>query len=219
MTAKKEKGVTTAEKIVSSYMEYVLEQGAKPVSVYKFCKENKIEESEFYEVSGSFEGLEAYIWEYFYQETITLLEKNKEYHSYSSRDKLLAFLFSFFELLNLNRSYVLLALGNQIRDIENMRQLRQLRKHVKRFSEALVDRDNEDKATALSKRSPKLFGEASWWQFLFLLKFWMSDNSPGFEKTDMAIEKSVNTAFDVFDNTPLDRVIDFGKFLFKENLV
>jgi hypothetical protein len=45
----------------------------------------------------------------------------------------------------------------------------------------------------------------------------MEDKSPGFEKTDMAIEKSVQTVFELFDNTPLDRIIDFGKFLWKEN--
>ena len=43
----------------------------------------------------------------------------------------------------------------------------------------------------------------------------MDDNSAGFEKTDMAIEKSVNTVFDVFDNTPLDSIIDLGKFLWQ----
>lgn len=61
-----------------------------------------------------------------------------------------------------------------------------------------------------------IFAEAVWIQFLFLLKFWANDNSPAFESTDVAIEKSVNTAFDVFDNTPLERIIDFGKFLWKE---
>ena len=39
------------------------------------------------------------------------------------------------------------------------------------------------------------------------------------KKTDIAIEKSINTVFDVFDNTPLDNIIDFGKFLFKEKMV
>ena len=33
---------------------------------------------------------------------------------------------------------------------------------------------------------------------------------------DQAIEKSVQTAFDVFDNTPLSALVDFGKFLWKE---
>jgi len=33
----------------------------------------------------------------------------------------------------------------------------------------------------------------------------------------MAIEKSVTTIFDVFDNTPINNLVDFGKFLYKEN--
>jgi hypothetical protein len=50
------------------------------------------------------------------------------------------------------------------------------------------------------------------------LKFWKDDRSADFEKTDVAIEKSVNTIFDVFDNTPLEKVFDFGKFLYKETM-
>ena len=46
----------------------------------------------------------------------------------------------------------------------------------------------------------------------------MSDNSPGFEKTDMVIEKSVRAIFDIFETTPLESVIDFGKFLWKEKM-
>ena len=34
----------------------------------------------------------------------------------------------------------------------------------------------------------------------------------------MAIEKSVQTVFELFDNTQLDSIIDFGKFLWKEKL-
>lgn len=42
---------------------------------------------------------------------------------------------------------------------------------------------------------------------LFVLRFWMND---------IVIEKSINTIFDVFDNTPLESIIDLGKFLYKE---
>ena len=45
----------------------------------------------------------------------------------------------------------------------------------------------------------------------------MDDNSPAFEKTDVAIEKSVKAIFDVFETTPLESILDFGKFLVKEN--
>lgn len=53
-------------------------------------------------------------------------------------------------------------------------------------------------------------------QFLFLLKFWIDDQSPAFEKTDVAIEKSVTVIFDVFETTPLDSILDFGKFLVQD---
>ena len=48
------------------------------------------------------------------------------------------------------------------------------------------------------------------------MKFWLSDTSKGFEKTDAFIEKSVNVVFEVFDNTRLDTILDLGKFLWKE---
>ena len=44
----------------------------------------------------------------------------------------------------------------------------------------------------------------------------MNDNSADFEQTDVAIEKSVKVIFDVFATKPLESVLDFGKFLFKE---
>ena len=46
----------------------------------------------------------------------------------------------------------------------------------------------------------------------------MEDSSPSFEKTDVVIEKSVRAIFDVFETTPLESVIDFGKFLWKDKM-
>jgi hypothetical protein len=60
--------------------------------------------------------------------------------------------------------------------------------------------------------------ETAWLQLLLTMKFWMDDTSPRFEKTDIFIEKSVNTSFDVLDVAPLRRLIDFGKFIFKEKI-
>ena len=65
----------------------------------------------------------------------------------------------------------------------------------------------------------QVFSEGAWLQFLFLLNFWANDDSAQFEKTDIAIEKSVNTIFDLFDNTPLNSILDFGKFLWKEKVM
>ena len=64
----------------------------------------------------------------------------------------------------------------------------------------------------------KALKESAWMQLLMTMKFWMDDTSASFEKTDVFIEKSVNTSFDVLQVTPLKSVIDLGKFLFKEKM-
>tara|TARA_R110000868_G_scaffold51182_2_gene162608 strand:- start:5382 stop:6041 length:660 start_codon:yes stop_codon:yes gene_type:complete len=203
--------------IIGMYMDYVLEYETVPKSIYKFCKTNKIKEEEFYSFFGSIEGIQVAIWEKFYTNTIAVMNKNKEYESFSNKDKMLTFFFSIFELLTMNRSYVLFALHEHKNVLKNLNQLKALRGHIKTFATALIEDANSDKIYKLTKNNPKIFSEGAWFQFLFLLKFWMDDSSAGFEKTDVAIEKSVQTVFDVFENTPLESLIDFGKFLYKEN--
>ena len=91
-----------------------------------------------------------------------------------------------------------------------------MRSSIKDFAIELTEENNEEKLSRLSRARPQVVAEAVWVQLVLLLKFWMNDNSPGFEKADLAIEKSVNTVFDLFDATPLDSLFDLGKFLYKE---
>ncbi|WP_350291280.1 TetR family transcriptional regulator C-terminal domain-containing protein [uncultured Croceitalea sp.] len=217
MATKTSTSKITDDKIIELYMDFVLEHESFPKSVYKFCKENKIKEDEFYAFFGSFEALQKGIWNKFHANTLNLLNKNKEYGSFSNKDKMLTYFYTFFELLTLNRSYVLFTLDGNRKMLDKMGELKELRVHLKEFAGELIEESNADKTLKITKQSPRIFSEGAWVQFLFLLKFWMNDSSPEFEKTDLAIEKSVTTIFDVFDNTPLDSIIDLGKFLYKEN--
>lgn len=217
MATKASAAKITDQKIIGFYMDYVLEHEAYPKSVYKFCKNNKIKEEDFYAFFGSFEALQKAIWNTFHTNTVNLLNKNKEYGSFSNKDKMLTYFYTMFELLTLNRSYVLFTLDGKRQLLDKMNELKELRRHIKDFASELVEEGNADKTLKITKQSPRIFSEGAWVQFLFLLKFWIDDSSAGFEKTDLAIEKSVTTIFDVFDNTPLDSIIDFGKFLYKEN--
>ncbi len=218
MAKKTKSEKVTDDSIITGYMNYVLEHETLPKSIYKFCKANGIEEAEFYQYFGSFEALRNGVWAKFFTNTEKLLIENTDYADASNREKLLTFFFTFFELLTLNRSYVLFALNEQSGMLKNMEQLKGLRKQIKAFATDLIEEGNADKSLKITQHNPQLFSEGAWVQFLFLLKFWMDDDSPAFEKTDIAIEKSVNTVFDVFDNTPLENIIDFGKFLFKEKM-
>lgn len=215
---KKPSSKITKEKVISLYMDYVLENEQTPKSVYKFSKANKLTEDQFYNFFGSFEGLRQEIWHQFYQKSVDLMQKAPETESFTSREKMLTFFFTFFEMLTANRSYVLFTLQENRDQLKNLAQLKGLRKDIKSFTKELLQEDNDEKQLKILQKNETVFSEGAWIQTMFLIKFWMEDNSAEFEKTDVAIEKSVNTIFDVFDNTPFERVIDFGKFLFKERM-
>lgn len=199
-------------------MNWVLERGSAPESVYLFCKELKIEESDFYQYFPSVSALEKGVWNYLFDHSMTLLNKDEHFQGYENRDKLLSFYFTFIELLHLNRSYVLQVTREGKAGWKDLEQFKGLRNSVKGFARELIEQANEHKQLKINQRSPDLFSEGAWVQLLLIMKFWIEDDSPGFEKTDIFIEKSVNTVFDLFENTPLDKVLDLGKFLWKERM-
>jgi hypothetical protein len=183
-----------------------------------FVKKNDIQEKTFYKDFGSLDAIKKMIWQSFYENAMSLLEKDKNFDVSSPKEKLLSFYFTFFEVLLLNRSYVLFVLSKEEKILSKMSNLKTLRILFKGFAAELIEEGNINKSSYL-QHSPNIFSEAAWLQLCFLLKFWVEDTSESFEKTDQAIEKSVQTAFDVFENTPLSTLIDFGKFLWKEKFV
>ena len=204
--------------LLALYMESVLENAHFPKSVYRFCKDNKVTEEDFYQSYASLDNIKLSVWEAFFTNTMQLLEKNENYASFSRQDKLLTFYFTFFEVLLLNRSYILFSLEQGNSKMEKLAQLKSLRKHFKGFAKELIEEGNDEKDLKVTQHPVGLFSEAAWGQLLFLLKFWLEDNSPSFEKTDALIEKSVKVAFEVFDNTRLETLLDLGKFLWKEKM-
>ena len=204
------------QKIYDAYSTQVLEHEKEPKSVYLFCKKNKIEETDFYKSFASLEDIKESIFSKFFDNAYMLISKEKGFDAQVPKEKLLSFYFTFFEVLLINRSYVLFILSNSGEKMQKLSSLRRLRNSFKQFASGLIEQGNTSKQSILTKHPELIFSEGAWLQLLFLLKFWMEDSSPGFEKTDMAIEKSVQTVFELFDNTPLDSVIDFGKFLWNE---
>ena len=221
MTEKKSKTKKrhlSKDDILTAYMTYVLTNERTPKSVYKFCNENNFTESEFYSYFGSFEGLQKEVWNGFFDHSMQLAHKDKSYPDFSNKEKMLTFFYTFFEILTANRSYVLFSLQMHSASMKNLTQLQGLRGRLKEFAAGLIEDGNADKQINFLKKPVSIFSEGAWLQTLFLLKYWKEDNSPSFEKTDVAIEKSVRAIFDVFETTPLESVVDFGKFLWKNKM-
>jgi hypothetical protein len=206
------------ELIVSMYMNYILEYNEKPKSVFQFSKVNGFTESEFYTFFGTLESIEKDIFSIFFDKTIELLRKDDNYESYDMKTKLLSFYFTFFELITANRSYVTLTLKQHQNQMKNLMILSELRNKFKDYISEIITDDFRIKIEKLQQYQEKVLTESFWIQFLLTFKFWMEDTSPSFEKTDIYIEKSVKVSFELIDITPIDSLIDFGKFIFKEKI-
>ena len=99
--------------IIKVYMDHVLEHSNTPESVFEFGKDNGFTEAEFYNFFGTFKSVENSIFSDFFENTINLLEKNREYKEFDAQNKLLSFYFTFFEVLKANRSYVIMTLSRR----------------------------------------------------------------------------------------------------------
>jgi hypothetical protein len=76
------KSELSKDKIVSMYMEHVLEYNEKPKSVYQFSKLNNFTEKEFYNFFGTIESIEKEIFNVFFEKTTMLLQKDKDFDLY-----------------------------------------------------------------------------------------------------------------------------------------
>ena len=205
----------SSEKIVADYRDYVLTEGKRPASVFKFCKDHGYREDEFYEYFGSFDGLEKSIWKGYIDQTRNRMENDEDYLGFTAREKILTFYFSLAELLKSDRSFAL----HQLKSWKNPSIVPVFLKGFKEaFKEWINAVLNEGKTSGEIAKRPYLdqrYDLLFWMHLMFILQFWSHDESAGFEKTDAAIEKSVNLAFDLIGKGVLDSAIDFGKFLYQ----
>lgn len=212
------KNELTKAHLISLYMAYVLEHNEKPKSVYQFAKDHDFSEAAFYNFFGTIDSIDDAIFQQFFDITLELLEKNPEYHHYDMRSKLLGFYFTVFEMFTSNRSYVLYALHQHKNQLKNVMLLAGFRQKFKKYILEITTEEWKISIEKLQNFQEKATSESLWIQFLVILKFWMEDRSAGFEKTDLLIEKSIKAAFELMQITPIESLMDLGKFLFKEKI-
>ncbi len=202
--------------IRKAYIHFLLENGKAPASVYTFCQNLKLEESEFYSLYSSFQAIDQDILVQHFTEVTELLEKDEAYQSYSAREKYTAFLYAWVEhSLNL-RSLFLMWHAQEKNPLMQAAYLKSLKPNFEDWADGIL---SEAMDTREAVRRPLLsdrYPDALFMQFMWVHQFWMKDVSPQFEKTDAAIEKSVRLAFDLMGQGALDSAMDLGKFLLQQ---
>ena len=203
--------------ILSAFIHHILENGQEPASVYKFAQSLGITEAEFYTYYTSFQGVKGGIWEHVFDETLGIMHAQEVYQTYSAREKLLSFYYTWIEVLKKNRSYLLALYEGHHANLKKAMpaEFRGFRDQFKAFAKGVVAEGKETGEVADRKYVSDRYEDALWLETLFVFQFWLQDTSTSFEKTDAAIEKSVTLAFDLIGRTAVDSFVDLAKFLYQ----
>ena len=204
--------MATTQEVIEHYIDYVLTHSEQPKSVYNYSKSLGISEAEFYQLFASFDAIERAIWSASIVETIDTIRQQEVWANYTAREKMLSFFYSYVEVLKRQRSFVKYSLKGSGR-LSTPAVLAEVKMIFSNFSEELIADGLNSGELAERKFISKRYKDALWLQFAFILDFWIRDDSKDFEKTDEAIEKGINVTFDLFQHSPIDNLIEYGKFL------
>ena len=211
--------MATVKKITSGYIEFLLLNGRKPHSVFELTKKLKMEETEFYAHFPNLDKIPQSIPLTALKETMTRLENDAQYDTFSSREKILSLFYTLFEELKENRSYYLFSYT----DIQHSAtQSKDWKPFLEKLQEEMDNLLNEAKQQEEIK-DRAFIGEhyAKGYKLIFtyLFRVWLKDESAELTTTDAAIEKSINLSFDLLGSNQLDSLLDFGKFAFKTKVI
>ncbi len=208
----------TASEIITLYMDYVVEHHCKPDNVEDISQLHLFDEVIFYEYFTSFKDLEKNIYNVLFKNSLVILKQNPNYYSFSKKNKLLSLYYTVFENLALNQEYV----KQNLKGLENQFKALSTFSLFKKSFIAFIDELNLETISlnldSIETIQKKAIKESAWVQFLFILKFWLDDTSEAYEKTDILIEKSINTGVELLDTKSLYNIIDLAKFLYKEKV-
>lgn len=202
--------------ILTLYIDFVVKHKTKPLDIDDFCNNTSLNKEAFYKHFKSLKKVEKTIFKEFFKNSIEVLNTNKDFLSFDKKNKLLSFYYTFFENLSLNRDYVVIALKASKNKLKTFKTLSALKKNFIAFVNNLALTESILPIEGLEKVQKKVVHEMAWYQLLLTIKFWLEDTSAAFEKTDVLIEKSINTSFELIDNKFLKNAFDLSKFIYQE---
>ena len=86
-------------KIIENYILHYNRNGKMPVSIFEFCENIQITESQFYDEFSDLASIEAEILAQVWSDSLSKVSSQDYYHELSQQEKLLSVVYAFFENL------------------------------------------------------------------------------------------------------------------------
>lgn len=205
--------------IAQGYAKFELLEGREPHSVFELCQMINTQEKTFYKHFNSLESIRNFLLEEMITETFSRLHEDENYEQFSANEKALALFFTLFEEFMEHRSYLIFKYNN-VRDIKHLAGdwdgfFRQFNARM----EQIIQEAKQNNEVVNRPYIGDYYAKSFKLVFLYVFRVWLNDASDKYQTTDAAIEKSVNLAFEFLGHSPLDSILDFGKFAMKTKVL
>lgn len=208
------KKAVTKQSIQKGYQDFLLEEGKKPETVRIFTKHQNISDDDFYKHFGSLNNIESSIWNGYFNKALDVVTNDPDFEEMDGREKHLSFLYTLLEVVKSDRSYILYKLENK-KPHELPKELNQTQKIITQSS---IDwaKTFDFLPEQAQSASHSAYKKVLWSHSIAMLLFWVKDDSGDAKDTDVFIEKSTRTAFDIGELPALDSIIDLSKFFLQK---
>ena len=206
----------SAESIRESFKSYLLEHGHKPENMHLFSRYMECEEAEIYGFYGSFDAIARDIWKSMMIATLQEVRQDPSYENSGAKDRLLTFYYSHLEFLKKSRSFILLNYVMRKPVIGCPDVLKEYKEEFVHFAKEVVNQGIEEGDITEIAYLSNQYHTALWVQLLYVLNYWIKDESADFEKTDTIVEKAVRASFDFAGGGSFASIVDFGKHIFQD---
>ena len=152
-------------------------------------------------------------WLSFINEANRLAIEDESFITLSSRDQILSFYYYYLDVISDHRSYFQSQRLGKVNLVNLHFELSEYRNEFDRIFKSIVESAIEEK---LLKGLPAIhfvYRKFFWLQHLFILRYWVTDDSIEDDNTIALIEKAQCSTFDFLGKCELKSSLDFWKFV------
>lgn len=196
----------------SAYISFVTSEHRRPASPAELGFSGVLAGEAF---PAGWRKLEAAILRQRFDAALRLLSSDAGAANYSTPETLLALFFTWFEQMGDLQPFIQALQRVEPQPVLGENYLAEVKPAFLDLMKGLVAEGVEQGLIARRWGATSFYPDLFWAKAALLMRFWLYDNSPGFERTDAAIEKTLRFLFDLIQPNALDSGTDLFRFLFR----
>ncbi len=200
------------EKALGAFGAHVKERGARPESIAQFCRDGEIPESAGQTAFPTLDALESAFWSELVERVADAIAAGAEWPTFTARQQLLTFLFTFFEEALPYRAFLDSRFGES-GALGRPEWLESFEARYEDFVAGVIAQGEAGGEIADRGCFARLYPVSFYQLFRATIDFHRKDESAKFERTDAYIEKTVNLAFELLRPNAFHAALDLLRFI------